>query len=626
MKISRIATPWMIACIAVPTVPLPAQTSSQVCHGAESSLITVDTRKQGLLVTPIAESKPAADGSGLVYERALPVNGVELDSVVDDVEARAEGSGFDMVLGVPSPGQCVEIFSTSTLGDPASWEKEATIVTPSGRVGISDSTADSETRKFYQARAFSFPAGETGFIDDFCDSSTEVNQDSDNYYLRENNDHLGLEIWYQLPTELISVGPVTRVEFTVLEGGIEPVELDESLLGPVDLGQPLRVVWDAPPSPTTDAGFYVIRMDVYVNFQLEWSSPVGDADGDSSNGWQCPQGALVVWDPLWRHRPILHLGAASGGHECPIDPLAFLDVTELWVKSGEEDILVTEDPSVDDLWNHNTKEHFLNIPDGLRIGQNWKIDIGIIEDAQPAIMYTTSNHQGANNNFLFLQYWMFYEFSNSAFDAAADPHHEGDVEYVQMAIRLSAPALPEYKALWMSPYAVTASQHYYAQTIAWIPESGPPGNPRILNRVEHVDNGRFAIFVAEGTHATYLAAGTYPASRDLLYPGCDGVPFLGSGLPWNDPFGHYQESAQRGEHAYSLIPMPNIFRNWKGRWGYKETEEGGGFCATDRNGPPGPFSRAAYRSPDDPVYLLSNPVELHNGGLRNGEASPLFLR
>jgi hypothetical protein len=234
------------------------------------------------------------------------------------------------------------------------------------------------------------------------------------------------------------------------------------------------------------------------------------------------------------------------------------------------------------------------------------------------VMHTTDNRQD-DANFIFLQYWLFYDASMSAVGAiAGDPYHEGDVEFVQAAIMLDVPAWSagtqypvgrivryqdasgvnyytamqahtatsenappntafwqkpnwqkpnEYKIGWFLPFSATAAQHYYGQTVRWnLTNGAAAASPQQQTWVQHEKNGRFRIFVAEGTHATYFAAGDFDVSSNTA------DQRLGTEIQYQ-PVGvadFIYETAGDTQVEVDVWQYPaSDFEQWLGRWGYK---------------------------------------------------------
>lgn len=121
------------------------------------------------------------------------------------------------------------------------------------------------------------------------------------------------------------------------------------------------------------------------------------------------------------------------------------------------------------------------------------------------------------------------------------------------------------KPYWIAPFAATASQHFYGQTLKWKQEDGD--NPPTSQNQDYIEkSGAFqpVIYVASKGHATYFRAGEFSAvggspsnpqfqyaSPDLFgFDSVDGVttyPIVNNDLRWlMDQF---------------------LVNQWAGRWG-----------------------------------------------------------
>jgi hypothetical protein len=196
-------------------------------------------------------------------------------------------------------------------------------------------------------------------------------------------------------------------------------------------------------------------------------------------------------------------------------------------------------------------------------------------------------------------------------------HHEGDVEYCQIAIVKKDQRYlmnGELKRDWVAPLGVFGSQHYYGQTLAWDRYvENNRAKPIDQTTVVHQGN-RPEVYIAKGTHATYFCQksqivveaaklGQFPQYKKF---------FLG--------FPDYTGD----EEIDNLIWLPidhgnGVFSNWQGRWGYKQTlpDEDGGMFSHDA--PYGPPLRAASHRQRGNVNLLREPVLLHNSCIRNDQ-------
>jgi len=540
-------------------------------------------------------------------------------------ESRMVDDTFEMDIEVPVVGELMSVFRNDNLAS-NNWTFVESLLTTSPRMRLYTDTEGAPSRFYRIQPAFQLAPGEIGFIDNTCDLSTMSDSDSHNYYLRRENDHKDLQIHYKIPSRL--EGQIEYVVFWIYKG--DTGEIISSVAGAKqgdDFSAGNQIVTWTPelPSKENDPGFFIIQMEVAVGGEVVYKSPIADAVLDIPD-WQCPQECLAIWDPLWRHRPILHLkpfsgGLDPGGLEYPIDPAVFVANAKLYQKLDNLQVLTLEHPTIADLSNYNTVNYFLEMG---TVGVASRSGITSSE-ASPYIMHTANDHQftnGAagsgerrnhvNKEFLFAQYWLFYDFSNSAVDLLFTPYHEGDLEYVQIAIKKFNPVLPSRKRYWMEPFAATASQHYYGQTLRWYQTSGStPISSQQIFEVIHDQRGRPSIFSAQGTHATYFAEGEYKVA----------VEFLGTQIQYDTPSLTTEIAVKSFPTFYQLAPMPSWFENWEGRWGHYHSTAGASFSATARNGPHGPLYRGAYEPPlfpDDPnssqfpVNLRSNPVRFHN--------------
>lgn len=488
--------------------------------------------------------------------------------------------------------------------------------------------------------------------------------DSDNYFARENDDFKNIDIYYRIAeSEFYTVDDV-RIAITIEDATTAATNAlpgEKNADGSFKRGDNLHVVWpDVRKADGTfhDAGYY--RAQLKIDGKLadgtpfDVRTPIADAL-PNIDGWQCPNEGLAIHDLVWKHRPIVHTTTAVRDH--PMDPAVFRNGSGLFVKNGGADVAVNVPPPAvtpDNLLNNDTVEHFLDrnnygvIDHGLPAEQ----DQGDDDEVETTLMHTVNRED--HPNFAFLQYWLFFDASMSAI-SGADPYHEGDVEFVQAAIRLNlntwmagseytanehirvtegdstkyyraeqdhtadannqppnqqywSPAT-HYKAWWFRPFSATAAQHYYGQTVRWnVTNGAAAAGPQQQTWVQHVNNERFRIFVAEGTHATYFAAGQYAMGVTTANT------TLGSQMQYANPaFVVFTETA-----GNTLIPIDiwqypaKDFENWNGLWGYKNTDQGAIFRMTDQNGPHGPVRRFQVRPDGTHMQIRNNPVEFNN--------------
>ncbi len=468
--------------------------------------------------------------------------------------------------------------------------------------------------------------------------------DSDNYYLRENQDHRNLDIYYRLLPEDL---PVEQVSFVVYSeatgsriGDPLPGELDGT--GKPKTGDLLHVKWPGADDPENqgkprDIGFYRVQMVVkYAGLDLPVLTPISDGnDGQGEPiGWQCPEHGLAFQDLVWKHRPEIHVvDQLEPGVPSTVTEFMSSDASRLkeWQTGLPEpvehdplpatppqsisfffDLFDDDVPSTGDL-----EDDFNDI-----YGPTQEPRLNTLRtDAGEEAVYFSVSHGQETSEYLFLQYWMFENFSTGSifswFGAYPNVFHEGDIEYVQVAIPITG--APGQRSAWLIPSAVTASQHYYAQTLGWAPEDGSvTAQAHEQLHVQHELNERFVTYVALGSHATFLVSDNricIPCSPSDAVLGNDAV-YRGdctcSGVGWA-----YDVTAPSvlGPVDYRLLsleatPEQDWLRDFGGRWGFLDQEDP---SAMD-NGPAGPSHRAALRVQEDsdPVNLRTQPCRLHN--------------
>jgi hypothetical protein len=152
------------------------------------------------------------------------------------------------------------------------------------------------------------------------------------------------------------------------------------------------------------------------------------------------------------------------------------------------------------------------------------------EDGMPYLLHWGRPYDGTEKthpNYVFIQYWQYTSSSHAPYKAGLEVmdnefNHEGEWEMVQIALRLRDPETPENKARWLLPYAATAAQHRYGQTLAWrLDKDGEQemvdrGKTDLVQEQRYVlttENGnRVKIYIAENSHATYFRTGRIDAN------------------------------------------------------------------------------------------------------------------
>lgn len=224
-----------------------------------------------------------------------------------------------------------------------------------------------------------------------------------------------------------------------------------------------------------------------------------------------------------------------------------------------------------------------------------------------------------SGNHVFVQYWFFYPTSFLPFGPMVGSlfWHEGDWEMFQFTVRLRDADDPttedvdeSTKPYWMAPFAVTASQHFYGQTLKWKQEDGdnPPASPN-QDYIEKSGAFQPKVYVAAKSHATYLRAGEFetPISTDTS----------NAGWAYMFPPGYPTDRARGGGSTF--VPTsaqlstlhPPILNNWLGLWGRIP-----GILDQGGNGPPSPSLRGPAEA-GGVILIQSDPTGFHNSYLKS---------
>jgi len=448
------------------------------------------------------------------------------------------------------------------------------------------------------------------FVDEIPDYSSDISEaaidDSDNFFLRQGTDH-DVKIHYEI---LPSDAELDFVKINIYHGLSDTAwELGKDEDADLELPQTAgehTVKWDV----RNDAGqyrsqpFYRVQLEVRPKGATEsLATSVDDAEEDTP-GWHCPQQCLGVHDLIWKHRPIVHVHHRE--HGAPTSIGEFVANSNLLTWTGGD----------------RAGQVFL---DFLR---DSRCSTGAFEDfteEQRQTLYTRpgtetlyySANEADSSEFLFLQYWMFENFSTtpdgSLFTPGTDSvWHEGDLEYVQVAVRLSGEPT-SMKSVWLTPFAATAAQHYYGQTLGWSPEHVAPGDQAHAQEyVEHrySDSGedRLVIYIARGAHATYFVP-----DEDIEVPD---IPMCGFGR--NDPYVYdpspessYDDTSPCRRIHTAMAPLSGsaLYGPAIDYWGWV------GHSANRHDAPPCALHRYAVDDANDGehVEVIADPVRFHNG-------------
>ena len=476
-----------------------------------------------------------------------------------------------------------------------------------------------------------------GFIDEYPDYSLDSNMDSDNFFLREydgsgNPDFEELDIYYRiLPEDL----DVSDVRIVIYKGNTsEKITFDgeNHLDGEVDggsykTGDNLHVTW----SPNlfdqdSDPGFYRVQLEVYVAGQTEpiCKTSIDDAD-ISTPGWQCPQDALAVHDLVWKHRPVVYLGTGEVVGP-PQDP--FNSIVRPWMRHKNGMDKLDPDSDTSEITPPPTYNDFGSLTSADTENILWRSEstanpyFDIHDDhlqataADGVLWHYTPLDAGASlkhNNYAFIQFWMYEPSSHGVFNntgvGSNQLTHEGDWEMCQFTIRLKNPDDPHTKKYWVDPFAATASQHYYGQTLLWDRNhNGPAAVDQ--NYVLHENDGnRVNIFIAENAHATYFRGGIIDTD---IFKGC------GTQVQYNNTgmFGYDRVVPASSPTPMAILRLQDSYiYDWSGEWGQTYSMEFLWWTVKRFAGPRSPLFREAQiedGNPSSHLSLATDPEAFHN--------------
>ena len=380
--------------------------------------------------------------------------------------------------------------------------------------------------------------GGIGFIDKEPNYALNTNlQDSDNFFLRQNNDSDEIDIYYHINNGELTVADVKiniYEEDNLDQSSNEPV-LYQSLPGVKNSdgsfagGEQIHFNWDPKDKDQTsndlpELGFYRFELEVTLQDskgrQTLLKTDIEDGDPEMP-GWQQPQRGFAVHDLIWKHRPVVHVSANEtiGPPQYPFNDALrpfYRHRNDLASKPDYED--PSQDSSelpefetfgsLTSLTSRASHENFL-LQSEFTTHPYLDIQDDIIDSSltvQPELMYITPvepiRKTLVHPNYVFMQYWMYQPGSKTPFlviDGAQFINHEGDWEMVQLTIRLKDSEDSDTKHKWVEPFAATASQHFYGQTIGWRRNKKPTDageNEIDQNWVNHINNGNRVKFIA----------------------------------------------------------------------------------------------------------------------------------
>ncbi len=240
-----------------------------------------------------------------------------------------------------------------------------------------------------------------------------------------------------------------------------------------------------------------------------------------------------VTDLLYKHRPVVyvHENELTG----PQDVNSMLSFADLY--SSLITRVASSELQFTDLSSYDTTSHFQNLADNMRQ-----------VNERPNVIYCRGIEQ---SDYIFLQYWHFEP--SSSIPETAGIWHEGDWEMFQVAVE------PNTTDEELQPTSVTASQHYYGQTIRWKETGNGPGS-QDQDYVGKSGN-RPKIYIALNSHATYFRQGYFKTRSGGENHGdqYDSAPNV---------FPILDDETGSDSYSYTLqIFHNNMISHWKGRWG-----------------------------------------------------------
>jgi hypothetical protein len=168
------------------------------------------------------------------------------------------------------------------------------------------------------------------------------------------------------------------------------------------------------------------------------------------------------------YAPYMHF--ADGEKFYPTDPNYQIQNSQLFMKSGENNVLVLSSPTATSIAQYKTSDYFLNntIGNGNQIAADYKLNREVFGDKIYA-------HVTRESGLTVIQYWFFYAYNPGTLN-----QHQGDWEMVQIV--LDSSETPQYAVY---------SQHNAGQQAVW-------------SDVEKADTTHPLVFVALGSHANYF--------------------------------------------------------------------------------------------------------------------------
>jgi len=475
------------------------------------------------------------------------------------------------------------------------------------------------------------------YEDEYIDNQYTDNGDCDNYFLRQkdshgNEDFKDIDIFYKLniPDSMI-VNSVkiyvyeedtqTKVEFANDNDYLEGVK-DNSIFSK---GESLHLVWPDVRDGQGEfrfVGFYRLQLEVNIEGIAD---PIITSieDGDEKlPGWQCPQNGLAIHDLIWKHRPDVYVGTGETvAPKGPIHPFSpeivdnyrlykakiFLDgpawegdptdnYSEFWTFPDLQNLSDTYPVLQASVENDSQEvvDHYIDVDDDNRTCENGKSYL------------LHRSHPESNTNYVFMHYWMYSTSSHSPYHTLLINNnsftHEGDWEMIQLTVQHKNNEIPSKKSEWILPFAATASQHFYGQTLAWRLDNNRDSTVSGQRYVNTSGIGnRVKIYIAENAHATYFRDEDIDADINAG---------AGTQIQYDPDLDNFYDkiSGTKPIEDYGLLLLNDYGDNdgiydWEGRWGEKEL-----LIPVLR----GPSNRTVDDDNETSFIIGSDPVRFHN--------------
>ena len=347
--------------------------------------------------------------------------------------------------------------------------------------------------------------------------------DSDDYFFRGLSEP-NVMIYYDfLPTDLTA----TSVKLLIKDGGgstLRDIALETST------GANKLAEWDGKDT----SGDYYDEWD----FRAEIQAVIGGNTFDSNEH--------PIADLLYKHRPMVYIDIDANELSGPQDVNCMMKHADLYDWGVLYHTKVASAPlDFNDLRDANdTTDRFQDLDDSKRQ-----------VNTEPNTVYCRGT---IANGHAFLQYWHFEP--SSSLPESTDVFHEGDWEMFQIAVE------PNTDEKILKPIAITASQHYYGQTIRWA-ENGNDPNSQDQDYVGKSGH-QPKVYIALNSHATYFRQGYFRCSMVPGDTSNHGLQYLSAPNDW--PIKDDKTGNNLYDYNLRIFHDPMI-SHWQGYWGKYET-------------------------------------------------------